>query len=66
MELGYALNHSQYDDHILPVTLVGCDYESLSWTLGVFQMADLSKDMEDGYRNVLDTWGYGFDLTKMS
>jgi len=65
MELGYALNHSQYDNHILPVTLTDCDYESLSWTLGVFQMADLSNNIEDGYRDVLGAWGYGFDSTKM-
>lgn len=65
MELGYALSHSQYDNHILPVTLADCDYESLSWTLGVFQMADLSQDMEDGYSEILGTWGYGFDSTKM-
>ena len=66
MELGYALNHSQYNEHILPVTLENCDYESLSWTLGFFQMADLSNNIEDGYRELLKTWGFGFDPSKMS
>lgn len=66
MELGYALNHSQYDDHILPVLLENCDFESLSWTLGLFEMADFSGDKEDGYREILKTWGFGFDPNKMS
>lgn len=66
MELGYALNHSQYDGHILPVLLENCDYESLSWTLGFFQMADFSNDPKEGYRKILNTWGFGFDPNKMS
>ena len=66
MELGYALNHSQYDEHILPVLLEDCDYESLSWTLEFFQMANLSDNLEDGYKEILGTWGFGFDPEKMS
>lgn len=66
MELGYALNHSQYDEHILPVLLEDCDFESLSWTLGLFQMADFSGDEEEGYREILRTWGFGFEPEKMS
>jgi hypothetical protein len=66
LELGYALNHSQYDDHILPVTIERCDYERLSWTLGVFQMADLNNDKEEAYTQILRTWGVGFDKSRMS
>lgn len=64
MELHYALNHSQYDGHILPVILEDCDFESLSWTLGVFQMANFSKDEDSGYVEILNTWGFGFDSKK--
>ena len=53
MELGYALNHSQYDEHILPVLLEDCDYESLSWTQEFFQMANLSNNLEEGYKEIL-------------
>ena len=66
MELSYALNHSQYDGHILPVLLENCDFESLSWTLGIFQMADFTNNEEQGYEETLNTWGFGFDPEKMS
>ena len=66
MELGYALNHSQYDEHILPVLLEDCDFESLSWTLGFFQMANFTGTPEDGYQEILGTWGFGFDAGKMN
>lgn len=66
MELGYALNHSQYDEKILPVILEDCDYESLSWTLGFFQMGDLSNGEDEGYTEILGTWGFGFDPDKKS
>ena len=65
MELSYALNHSQYDDHIVPVKIDACDHEDLSWTLDVFQMAHLSGSKHDGYTQILNGWGLGFDLTKM-
>ena len=66
MELGYALNHSQYDEHILPVLLEDCDFESLSWTQGIFQMANFTGAPEEGYQEILGTWGFGFDAGKMS
>jgi hypothetical protein len=43
-----------------------CDYESLSWTLELFQMANLSNNLEYGYKEILGTWGFGFDPEKMS
>ncbi len=64
-ELSYALNHTQYSEKILPVTLEFCDYESLSWTLGSFQMVDLMRDYEDGCRSILNTWGFGLDVDKL-
>ena len=66
MELSYALNHSQYDDHIMPVKIENCDYEHLSWTLGVFQIADFNSNKEKAYSQILRTWGMGFDKDKMS
>lgn len=66
LEFAYALNHSQYYEKILPVTLEACDYESLSWTLDSFQMVDLSQDYEAGCRGILNTWGFGLDISKLS
>lgn len=65
MELSFALNHSQYDDHIIPVKIDTCDHEDLSWTLGVFQMAKLNASKHEGFTEILNTWGLGFDPTKM-
>ena len=62
----YALNHSQYDDHIIPVTIEPCDYEELSWTLGVFQMADMNNDTDTAFTQILQAWGVGFDEDRMS
>jgi hypothetical protein len=65
-ELSYALNHSQYDDHIVPVMIEDCDYEELSWCLGVFQMADLNGGQEEAYRQMLQAWGVGLDMDKIN
>lgn len=65
-ELMYALNHSQYDDHIMPITVRDCDYEELSWTLGVFQMARLDNNAEEAYTQILRVWGIGLDEDKIS
>jgi hypothetical protein len=56
-ELTYALNHGQYENHILPVMFEPCDYEGLSWTLGGFEMVYLHKNKKNGLRDLLDTWG---------
>ena len=62
-ELSYALNHSQYDGHILPVRIEDCDPEQLSWTLGMFQIVEHNGKANDGYEEILKTWGLGFDPT---
>ncbi len=64
-ELSYALIHSQYNKKILPITLENCDYETLSWTLDSFQMANLNPDYEAGCRDILNTWGFGLDLNNL-
>ncbi len=66
LELAYALNHSQYDKHIIPVTIEPCEYEELSWTLGVFQMVDMTNNKEEAFSQILRSWGLGFDIDKMS
>ncbi len=48
-ELSYALNHSQYDDHIIPVKIDKCNHEDLSWTLEVFQMTKLNGTKHEGF-----------------
>ena len=64
-ELHYALSHKQYNDHIMPVIIEACDYEELSWTLGMFQMADFANDSEMAYTQILARWGLGFDQAKV-
>jgi hypothetical protein len=61
MELWYALNHSQYDGHILPVKIEDCDHEELSWTLGTFQMVQFNGKSDGGYTEILKTWGLGLE-----
>ena len=63
-ELMYALSHKQYDNHIMPILLDQCDYEALSWTLGLFQMADYASSKVDAYTEILRSWGIGFDQAK--
>lgn len=65
MELSYALNHNQYDGHILPVMITACDPEQLSWTLEIFEMVSLNGQRSKGYSQILNTWGLGFDPSKM-
>lgn len=63
-ELNYALIHSQYDDHILPIRLDGCDPEKLSWTLDIFQRVELNGAPDKAYVEILNTWGLGYDASK--
>ena len=65
-ELQYALGHNQYDDHIMPVIIEPCQFEELSWTLELFQMADFTNDENQAYTQILNAWGIGFDQTKAS
>jgi hypothetical protein len=59
-ELTYALSHNQYEDHILPVIIDDCDYESLSWTLGLFQIIDMKVNDNSSYQELFKTWGLGY------
>ena len=65
-ELHYALSHNQYDDHIMPVIIENCEYEELSWTLGIFQMVDMTNNRERAFIEILRSWGLGFDKNKVS
>jgi hypothetical protein len=60
------LGHNQYDNHIMPVIIESCDFEELSWTLGLFQMADMTNNQEAAYTQILRSWGLGFDKSKVS
>lgn len=59
-ELLYALNHKQYENHILPVVIGDCDPEELSWTIGMFQFIDMKIYNAASYTNLLHTWGVGY------
>jgi hypothetical protein len=63
-ELSYALTHSQYDNQILPVKAGNCKYEDLSWTLGAIQMVKFRGGHNQAFRDILATWGIGFDPKK--
>ena len=56
-ELAYALQHDQYDRHIVPLLLRTCSFERLSWTLGAIQMIDSTKGPEAGADILLKLWG---------
>ena len=56
-ELSYALNQRRYEDKIVPVLLRNCDYESLHWTLGDFQMVKLTAGFPALSRELLHIWG---------
>jgi hypothetical protein len=64
MELFYALNHNRYNNHILPVKAERCKYEDLSWTLGEIQRVNFNGRTNAGFKQILATWGLGFDPTK--
>jgi hypothetical protein len=55
-ELIYALQHDQYNDHIVPLLFKTCDHEQLSWTLGGIQIIDLHSDFASGLTNLLNLW----------
>jgi hypothetical protein len=59
-ELLYALNHKQYENHILPVVIGNCDPEELSWTIGMFQAIDMRVYNAASYQNLFQTWGVGY------
>ncbi len=65
-ELMYALTHNQYYDSIMPVIIRNCEYEDLSWTLCSFQIIDFNSNPEHAYRQILRTWGLGFDIDRMA
>lgn len=56
-ELLYALNHKQYENHILPVMIGDCDPEELSWTIGMFQSVDMRTYNTASYQHLFQTWG---------
>lgn len=63
-EFSYALTHSQYDNHILPVKAGNCKYEDLSWTLVEIQMVKFKGGHKQAFSEILATWGIGFDPNK--
>jgi hypothetical protein len=64
MEFLYALNHRRYNNHILPVKAERCKHETLSWTIGEIQMVSFDGHRNSGFKNILATWGLGFDPAK--
>jgi hypothetical protein len=59
-ELVYALNEQRYTGKIVPVLLLPCNYNRLSWTLGEFQTVNFASGFDEGCRNLLKVWGRKF------
>ena len=60
-ELLFALNHRQYENHIIPVLINDCDIADLSWTLELFEIVDLTILNAASYANLFRVWGLGFN-----
>jgi len=59
-ELSYALAQNRFENRIVPLTYQASDYARLSWTLSLFQMIDFTRTPEEGYVDLLRTWGLGY------
>jgi len=59
-EVMFALNSNGFANKIIPILYQSCDYDNLSWTLSLFQIIDFTKDSDDGFRELLRTWGFGY------
>ncbi len=59
-ELNYALKQTQLEKKIIPLLFKPCNFETLSWTLSIFQMVDFTGSFEDGCRELLRIWGIGY------
>jgi hypothetical protein len=59
-ELAFALKDNKYNEKIIPVLYQPCDFDNLSWTLSLFEIIDFSEDSNNGFRELLRTWGIGY------
>lgn len=59
-EVVFALNDNRLANKIIPILYQSCDYDNLSWTLSLFQTINFSENLDDGFRELLRTWGFGY------
>ncbi|HEY0050498.1 MAG TPA: toll/interleukin-1 receptor domain-containing protein [Pyrinomonadaceae bacterium] len=59
-ELAFALNDNKYNNKIIPILYQPCDFNTLSWTLSLFEIIDFSGDLNTGFSELLRTWGIGY------
>ncbi len=59
-ELMFALQQKRFADRIVPVLYQPCDLERLSWVLPSLQQVDFQQPFQDGCRDLLRTWGLGY------
>ena len=59
-ELVFALQQPRFENRITPVLFDDCDDSRLSWTLSSFQRVDFRNSSDNGYREVLKSWGIGY------
>lgn len=56
-ELLFALEHSHFNQRIIPAIFRACDMKKLSWTLSSMQNVDFSKSRAVGLSELLRIWG---------
>jgi hypothetical protein len=59
-ELMFALRNNRFENRIIPIIYEACDPERLSWILPSFQMINFADNFELGCRELLRTWGLGY------
>jgi hypothetical protein len=59
-ELQYALQKDRFENRIIPILYLPCDFERLSWTLSSFQTVDFSESFDAGCTELLRVWGLAY------
>lgn len=59
-ELVFALQEERFENKIVPLLYLPCEYKQFSWTLSSYQMIDFTHSFEDGCRELLRVWGMGY------
>ena len=59
-ELFYALQQNRFENRILPIVFQDCDQSRLSWVLPSLQSIDFEADLALGFKDLLRTWGLGY------
>lgn len=59
-ELSYALQQNRFENRIVPLLHLDCDYSRLSWVLPSIQLIDFRSDEEHGFQQLFRLWGLAY------